>query len=293
VPGREPAPDLRAAGGVVWRVRGRVVEVAVVHRPRYDDWSLPKGKLERGEHELLAAVREVGEETGARVTVSRRLPRVAYDVEGRRKHVSFWLMRWLDGAFVPGDEVDALEWLPVDEARERLTYPVERPVLAEVAAVPLPDSVVVLVRHAKAGKRSEWSGEDRLRPLERSGRAQADRLVEPLRVFGPDRVLSTDRVRCVQTVEPLAAVLGLGVEVDAVFGDAAFADSPRAVEDAVLGLAKPGQVSVVCSQGDAIPGLIERLRPGASADTRKGAAWVLSLVDGAVLGADYYDDIAR
>jgi 8-oxo-dGTP diphosphatase len=291
---RRSVPDIRAAGGVVWRVRRGKVEVALVHRPRYDDWSLPKGKLDDGESELAAAVREVREELGSEVAVSRRITTVVYPVGAARKSVTYWVMQHVDGRFVPNGEVDAVEWLSPKQARNRLTYDVERRVLVDFSSVPLPESVIILVRHAKAGKRSDWPGEDRLRPLEPSGHAQAITLSAFLQAFAPDRVISAEPTRCVQTVEPIADVLGLDLVVDPAFSDANYEVAPTATETALLSLAKPGHVTVVCSQGVTIPGLIDRVVRGfGPPDTRKGAAWVLSIVDGTVVSADYYEDAAR
>ncbi len=285
---------MAAAGGLVWRIQSGEVEVALVHRPRYDDWTLPKGKLATGESELAAAVREVGEELGASVAVSWRIGRVSYDVDGARKSVAYWLMRYLGGEFSPGDEVDAIAWLPPRHARERLSYRGDRTVLADFAASPLPDSVVVLVRHAKAGKRSSWPGADALRPLDAVGEQQARRLAGLLALFAPDRIVAADRTRCVQTVEPLADALQLPVLVEPAFDDEGYLAAPTTTQTALLTLAKPGRVSVVCSQGVAIPALVERLAHGVrSSETRKSAAWVLSFVDGDVIAADYYEDAAR
>jgi 8-oxo-dGTP pyrophosphatase MutT (NUDIX family)/phosphohistidine phosphatase SixA len=288
------AGTVAAAGGVVWRGHRDAVEVALVHRPRYDDWSLPKGKLQKGESELLAAVREVGEELGASVAVSRRIRRIRYQHDGANKTVAYWVMRYLGGEFVPGDEVDAIEWLTPAQARTRLSYPDEHPVLADFAALPVPGSVIVLVRHAKAGKHSDWRGDDMARPLERAGRQQAQHLIGFGRCFLPDRVICAPPMRCVQTVEPLARSIGVEIDVDPAFGDDCYLDTPTATAKALLALAKPGIVTVVCSQGTTIPGLIDRLAPLAgSSDTRKGAAWVLSVLDGDVIAADYYPDVTR
>jgi len=160
-----PGP-IRAAGGVVWRDDG-TLRIALIYRARYDDWTLPKGKLEHGERELDAAVREVREETGATVAVTRRLLAIEYTVSAGRggtdhpgndipKTVQFWAMRYLSGEFSASAEVDDLVWLPLDDARHRLTHVVDRAVLDSFTARPVPQSVVVLVRHAKAGKRSHW-----------------------------------------------------------------------------------------------------------------------------------------
>lgn len=284
-------PEVRAAGGVVWQLRRGKVEVAVIHRPSYDDWSLPKGKLDAGETELLAAVREVGEELGSHVAVSRRIGEVRYDVAGGRKHVAYWAMRHLGGDFVPTAEVDAVHWLRPKAARDELSYDFDRRILADFIAVPIPDSMILLVRHAKAGKRNEWRGSDRDRPLEPAGEAQAARLCALLSLFRPDRVISADLARCVETVRPLADGLGQPVQVDPVFGDDSYHRSPGTTEDAVLALGKPGKVSVVCSQGDAIPGLVDRLGRGVrDSETRKGTFWALAVVDGTVVSTDYYDD---
>lgn len=289
-----PSRTVAAAGGVVWRGRPDDLEVALVHRPRYDDWSLPKGKLENGESELGAAVREVGEELGASVAVSRRIARIRYHHDSANKTVAYWAMRCLDGEFVPSEEVDAVEWLSTDTARKRLTYSVDRPVLADFAALPVPDSMILLVRHAKAGKRSAWRGDDRVRPLDAAGERQARKLTGLLRCFAPQRVISADLTRCVQTVEPLARSLGVEVDLDRAFADDAYLDTPTATQTALLSLAKPGTVTVVCSQGTTIPALIDELGPGTNAsDTRKGAAWALCLLDGDIIAADYYEDATR
>ena len=287
--------QIRAAGGVVWREDGDVPLVALVHRDRYDDWTLPKGKLEAGESDLAAAVREVGEEIGARVAVTRRLGRVRYVVEGLPKSVLFWAMRYVSGDFVAGDEVSDLRWLPVEEARAKLSYDRERSVLDEFTAVPAPQSVLALVRHAKAGKRSEWAGEDRLRPLERTGRRQARRLATFLREFAPERIVAADRTRCVQTVEPLARLTGREVEIVPGFADEAYVNDPDAACSELLALAKSGTSTVMCSQGIAVPGLVGRLvqPPPESSATRKGAVWILAVADGVVVSADYYGRASR
>lgn len=289
--------EIRAAGGVVWRDHGGTVEVAVIHRDRYGDWTIPKGKLHNGESELAAAVREVGEETGAQVAVTRRLPRQHYTVDGNTpKTVGFWAMRYLSGTFTPGDEVDDLAWLDVSSARERVSYPADRAVLNGFASVPAPESVVVLLRHAKAGDRTSWQGDDRLRPLDAEGREQAQRLAHFLQYFAPQRILSADRVRCVQTVEPLGELIGVQIELAASFADEAFAADPDAAYTELLGVAKSVPSAVICSQGTTVPGLVQRLvlpMPSAKLATRKGAAWVLAFAGGAIDSADYYGSAAR
>jgi 8-oxo-dGTP diphosphatase len=125
--------EVNAAGGVVWRRGGEAVEVLVVHRPRYDDWSLPKGKLDPGEGFEEAALREVEEETGLSCELGSKLPDVTYDDhKGRSKLVRYWTMTAADrgGEFTPNDEVDELRWLPVAEAGGLLSYEPDRELLA-------------------------------------------------------------------------------------------------------------------------------------------------------------------
>ncbi|HEY2272010.1 MAG TPA: NUDIX hydrolase [Jatrophihabitantaceae bacterium] len=281
---------IAAAGGLVWRMRDGAPDVLLIHRPRYDDWTLPKGKLLTDEPDLIGAVREVGEEVGAEVIVKERIGTVKYDVGDARKRVTYWSMQYREGDFMPNDEVDRIEWLRVGRAYTTLSHKFDRKILEDFASAPVPDSVLVLVRHAKAGKRTDWRGDDDLRPLDPNGERQARALTQLLPLFGPTRIYSADRTRCVQTVEPLAAALDLRVRVEPAFADETFDAAPDETVNALLALAKPGKVSVVCSQGLTIPSLIDRLGPGIrSSDTKKGAWWVLSLVDGEVVAADYYD----
>jgi 8-oxo-dGTP pyrophosphatase MutT (NUDIX family) len=288
-----------AAGGVVWRpAPDDGLEVAVVHRPRYDDWSLPKGKLDAGEHALSAAVREVGEETGLTVVAGRRSIRVGYPVPEGLKRVDYWVMQAVGGAFEPNHEVDELRWLPVPAADDLCSHEPDRAVLADLvrADVPLMPTLL-LVRHGRAGDRSNWNGPDDLRPLDGRGQAQAGRLAEALRVFLPDDLLSAPPLRCVQTVEPLADRVGLDIRSVPELGEEGFAADPEAglalVESLLTDRTGPG-VTVACSQGGAIPSVLmalgvrvagTRVHPPAA----KGSVWVLGGRPGALV-ADYYRD---
>jgi 8-oxo-dGTP diphosphatase len=283
-------PTIRAAGGVVWRDDGGPLRIAVIHRDRYDDWSLPKGKLDNGESDLSAAVREVHEETGAVVAATRRLIETAYLVDDVPKTVQFWAMRYLSGEFTANAEVADLLWLPLPEARTRLSHDVDRSVLDAFAATPLPQSVIVLLRHAKAGRRVDWQGDDRLRPLDKAGHRQARELAPFLAAFAPVRVVSADRVRCVQSVEPFAVAAGMDLAINPAFSDEAYLDDPEATRSELLALAKSAPAAVVCSQGIAVPGLVAGFTGLEDTRARKGAAWVLSFADGAVVSADYYDN---
>ncbi|MFD8010259.1 NUDIX hydrolase [Streptomyces sp. NPDC058955] len=137
----QAARPVLAAGCVLWRPAagdGRAIEIALVHRPKYDDWSHPKGKRKRGESAEACAVREVLEETGHHCELGPRLPTVRYTVDGRPKEVAYWAARALGGTFVPGREVDRLRWLPPAQARTRLTQPRDRELLDVLLATAAP-----------------------------------------------------------------------------------------------------------------------------------------------------------
>lgn len=218
-----------AAGGVLWRPghRESAAEVAVIHRPRYDDWSLPKGKVDPGETEPVTAVREVFEETGHRVHLGHRVASVSYPIDQRTKKVQYWSARSLGGSFAPNNEVDDLIWLPAAAAIKKVSYPYDRKVLRRWAKQPADTKSVLIVRHGTAGSKSRFSGDDNLRPLDKKGRAQAEALVAQLAAFGPTDVYSADRVRCHQTVEPLAEELGVPIHNEPALTEEAYADNPK------------------------------------------------------------------
>jgi 8-oxo-dGTP pyrophosphatase MutT (NUDIX family) len=288
-------PDpVRAAGGVLYRRAGDTIEVCLVHRPRYDDWSLPKGHLDRGEHPLLAAVREVTEETGVAARPELRMRTVEYPLpDGRPKAVDFWLMAAGRQALDPQDthEVDNAVWLPAAEAVERLSYADERPLVATAAALPPVTAVTGLVRHAHAGDRKKWSGNDSLRPVDERGRAQAELAGRLYRLFGPERLIAATPLRCKQTLEPLSAALGdLPIMLDSAFTEPADADEApakaKAASQRLLELL-PGPTTVICSQGKVIPFLLAALRDEADATTYKtpkGSGWVLTWAGDRLLG---------
>jgi 8-oxo-dGTP pyrophosphatase MutT (NUDIX family) len=281
---------VRAAGGVVWRDSGPgQVEIAVVNRPRYDDWTLPKGKLEPGEHPILAAVREVFEETGLDGVPQVRLPTIGYltGEPGVDKSVDFWSMRMrADHGRAPDREVSEVRWVPLGRAHAMLTYAHDRGVVAAFAGLPRITAEVLVVRHAHAGARRAWHGPDELRPLDSVGVRQAAALTPLLALFAPTVVVSASPRRCRDTVEPL----GLPVKVCPAFDE----ESPAGIAGAVSALrdlvAERGP-TVVCSQGKVIPPALSALRPTNSTaieayDTPKGSGWLLAFTGTDAVAAD-------
>jgi 8-oxo-(d)GTP phosphatase len=284
-----------AAGAVLWRPSdaGTEPEVAVIHRPRYDDWSLPKGKVDVGENEPVTAVREVREETGFGSHLGRRLAAVSYPVETQGiKKVRYWAARVVDGEFTPNPEVDELKWLPVTAAMKQLIYPHDRKVLRRFAKTPPDTKTILIVRHGTAGSKSRYKGDDRMRPLDKRGRAQAESLVGQLLAFGADTLYAADRLRCCQTIEPLAEELGVPIHNEPSLTEEAYADDRKAARRRVLEIAAADGTPVICTQGRVIPDLIawwcerDGVRPDKSRN-RKGSTWVMSSWQGRLVAADH------
>jgi len=298
---------IRAGGGVVWRTSGNssenpIIEVAIIHRPRYDDWTIPKGKLVPGESELEGAIREVTEETGYRVQLSRPLGEVTYEkTEGRRtrlKVVRYWSMHAEGGLFSPSREVDQLRWVSVGEATKLLTHERDQELLKSFAAGPIDTRSLLLVRHGSAGSRSDWRGDDSERPLDSTGVAQADALVWLLTRFDVREIISAPPVRCLQTVEPLAAAVGVLVKQEPVVSEDGYYGAEQKAMAILRGAGASGTGTVVCSQGGVVPDLIRRLaaHDGVSLPAqfaaKKGSVWSLTFSGETLIAAEYFPPLA-
>lgn len=288
------AKPILAGGAVLWRsVEGSShVEVAIIHRPRYDDWSLPKGKLDLGETEPAAAVREVYEETGHRAHLGRALTTVRYPVLQGVKRVRYWAARDLGGEFAPTAEVDDLMWMPAKDAMGKVSYPHDRKVLRRFTKLPADTKTLLIVRHGTAGSKKRFKGDDRNRPLDKHGRAQAELLVGQLLAFGPTSVYAADRLRCIQTIEPLADELGVEISVEPALTEEAYWQDRDKARQRVLEIAPSDGTPVICTQGKVIPDLIQwwcerdRVKPDKSRNG-KGSTWVLSMHGGKLIDADH------
>lgn len=216
-----------AAGGIVWRKRPGPrraeprVEVLVVHRPSYDDWTFPKGKTDPGETLQATAVREIGEEAGVRVRLGHPLQDISYPISTGTKHVAYWCARVIgpDEAtpFVPNKEVDEIRWVSPREARKLLTYEHDVDLLETFNDLRARQAhrtrTLIVLRHGKAVPRSD-DLDDMDRPLTSSGGARAKELVPLLDAYGVRRVVSSPAVRCAQTVEPFAHSISTFLEID-------------------------------------------------------------------------------
>jgi 8-oxo-(d)GTP phosphatase len=291
------AGQIRAAGAVVWRLAAGGIQVALVHRDRYDDWTFPKGKREPGEHVLATAVREVAEETGLRVILGRPLGKTCYDSGGLPKRVDYWAGSCLEpaAAFAPNAEVDQLEWLTVPAARERLTYRHDTRLLDEFGRGPAQTVPCILLRHAEAGSKAGWPGDDLARPLDSRGAATAQSLGQLLACFGTCAVYSSAAERCLATVRPYAALTGAPIEAELLFTvgkqDADPAAAALAAADRAAAIAAAGPV-IICAHGENLPLLLRaacaRLGSGPpdGPSLHKGGFWVLQSAGQALVSAE-------
>jgi 8-oxo-(d)GTP phosphatase len=296
---------VRAAGAVLWRPSAdrSGVEVALIHRPRYDDWTFPKGKAKPGEHPLLNAVREVTEETGTRPVLGRPLNPVFYQAGGTPKRVDFWAASpWpsghpgaatmpngcaggaADDDFSPNDEVDRLEWLPITDAAQRLSYERDRALLREFAGGAIATVPFILVRHASAGRKGEGPANDLLRPLDAEGAAHADDLSWLLACFGPARVFSSPTARCVETLLPYAKLMGTALTADPALiwgGGPGTASAEATTRVRLTALLDDRVPTIVCGHGETLPDLLAEAYAHLGAEMPgeppldKAAFWVL------------------
>lgn len=269
---------IRAAGGVI--VRGdspATAKVAVVHRPKYDDWTIPKGKLDPGEETTACAVREVAEETGLHSRITGHAGTAKYRVaEGEKVVEYFWMRPFRSAGFRPNEEVDEMRWVALNRVGGLLSYDFDRHLVTELDVdAALAHTTIHLVRHGSAGDRRQWDGPDHERPLNEKGLFQAEMLGAALSDVGVERLLSSPYVRCMQTLEPLGATLGVEVERTDALAEGAGASTIARLLDEI-----GGSTAVLCSHGDVIPDMLKRLhgtgvRFLSPYECKKGSTWVV------------------
>jgi 8-oxo-dGTP pyrophosphatase MutT (NUDIX family)/phosphohistidine phosphatase SixA len=259
------AREVVSAGAVVL---GPAATVLLVHRPRYDDWSFPKGKLDRGEHATAAAVREVEEETGVRVRLGVPLASQRYPIRVGTKLVHYWVGRSVGdgdvGGYEPNTEIDEVAWFPIDKARRRLTYDFDVDTLDEALVHAQKTRTLVILRHSQARSRKTWRGDDEDRPLLATGKHHAERLVPLLSAYDVRRLVTSSSTRCVQTLEPYALATGRKLRYEDKFSEEGA--SPKAVRAALGSLTdglyeRPASAGglVVCTHRPVLPWVFDAL----------------------------------
>jgi 8-oxo-dGTP diphosphatase len=276
-----------------FRLLSECIEVCLVHRPKYDDWSWPKGKREQNESLFRTAVREVGEETGTPAGLGPFLTTVEYPLneEGGRKRkgvsgsttkrVSYWMATPLDAlqeqqrhvAFGPVHEPDATEindirWTSIPQARHMLTHSTDRNVL-DACVTRLRESALgatslIIVRHGKAESRKSWIGTDDVRPLTPQGAAASFALSRELACFAPARIVSSSWTRCADTVLPYALQSGIPLERDEDFTEEAYEENRHtvlnALDECLQSALREGRNTILCTHRPLFEGIFEELR---------------------------------
>jgi 8-oxo-(d)GTP phosphatase len=275
-----------AAGTLPWRrSRTGALEVLLVHRPRYHDWSWAKGKLDPSEEWPVAAARETEEETSVPVRLGRPLPAAGYTVLDNKgvpatKEVRYWSATPTGAAGPLRNEVDEVAWLSVREAHDRLDYSRDREQLRALVRADqegeLETTPFVIVRHAKAISRASFTGEDdQDRPLDPAGHQRSAALVPLLAAYGVARVASSPSVRCVDTVAPYAALLGRRVRSLPSLSEEDHAADPVAAAEVTRTQLGRRQPRVLCGHGPVLPTMLHVLSARCSASGSGRAAQVV------------------
>ena len=276
-------PVILAAGAVVWRhdADGQVL-VLLVHRPRYDDWSIPKGKLDDGEQLISCAYREVIEETGLKVAFGPFISETEYYVADGMKRVSYWTAHAFDTSedFQPNAEADEGRWLKIEDAIELATRETDKEVLSIFFKVPFDAQTLIMLRHGKALNRKEWLGEDSDRPLEQLGTLQAMRLHSIYQAYNVERIITSDAIRCYDTVEPLSRVLDVKLKVNKDVSEDLWKKDKEKAIDFAKEIIKDDETTIVCSHNPVLPRMLEKLTKKIDFDypdnkLEPGEAWVI------------------
>ena len=285
-----------AAGAVVWRrSEKKKIEVAIIHRPKYDDWTFPKGKTEIGEPLISCAHREVLEETNIETAFGPYLGEVEYLTNDGKKKVSFWSAKVVkEKDFKPNAEVDQLKWVEVTKVKELLTLDTDRKILEQFLQIEPDTKPLILLRHAKAVTRDEWQGEDDDRPLDSYGQNQAKRLLAMYQVFNLEQIHSSDAVRCYDTVVAIAKGLNIKLEVTGKLSESTFKKDKEKAFDYAKDLIKLNESVLLCSHNPILPKMLNKLTKKSEVDADEGKllpadGWVIHRIGKEVIQIDRID----
>jgi 8-oxo-dGTP diphosphatase len=285
-----------AAGAVLWRKgEKKKIEVLIIHRPKYDDWTFPKGKAEIGEPLIACAYREVLEETNIETAFGPYLGEVEYLTNDGKKKVSFWSAKVIkEKEFNSNAEVDQLKWVEVTKVKELLTLDTDRKILEQFLQIELDTKPLVLLRHAKAVTRDEWQGEDDDRPLDSYGQNQAKRLLAMYQVFNLEQIHSSDAVRCYDTVVAIAKGLSIKLEVTGKLSESTFKKDKEKAFDYAKDLMKLNESVLLCSHNPILPKMLNKLTKKSEVDADEGKllpadGWVIHRIGKEVIQIDRID----
>ncbi len=287
---------ISAAGAVVWRKhKDHFTEVAIIHRPKYDDWSFPKGKIEVGESLIACAYREVLEETNLQTEFGPLLGQVEYFTPDGLKKVTYWSAKVIaEKPFRTNTEVDQLKWIPITNVIEVLTNETDKEIFDKFVKVKFNSKPFILLRHAKAITRDEWQGEDDDRPLSSSGQNQAMRLLSTYQVFNIDQIHSSDAVRCYDTVNPIAKGLDIKLEVTGKLSESTYKKDKEKAFDYAKNLLTKDVRALICSHNPILPKMLNKLtkKSEIDADEEKlspADGWIIHRIGKEIIQIDRID----
>lgn len=285
-----------AAGAVLWRKsEKKKIEVLIIHRPKYDDWTFPKGKAEIGEPLIACAYREVLEETNIETAFGPYLGEVEYLTNDGNKKVSFWSAKVVkEKDFKPNTEVDQLKWIEVTKVKELLTLDTDKKILEQFLQIEPDTKPFILLRHAKAVTRDEWQGEDDDRPLDSYGQNQAKRLLAMYQVFNLEQIHSSDAVRCYDTVVAIAKGLNIKLEVTGKLSESIFKKDKEKAFDYAKDLIKLNESVLLCSHNPILPKMLNKLTKKSEVDADEGKllpadGWVIHRIGKEIIQIDRID----
>lgn len=288
-------PVIYAAGAVLWRFGAKKrIEIALIHRPRYGDWSLPKGKLDATETMIGCAYREVMEETGHSAIFGPEIGDATYVVDGVTKLVKYWSAQAVgEPTGKPNPtEVDEILWLSPADARKKLTLDDDRSIVDFFLEFGTGTTALVLLRHAKAIKREDWDGDDGDRPLGNIGQIQAKRLLSKYLPYAIKEVHSSDAMRCIETIEPMTRALQMHPIFSSDLSEYRFAKDKEAALDYAQDLMIRNQSAIICSHNPILPKVLKKLigKKNFKELVQKlepAEAWVLHHRDGEIIAIDW------
>ncbi|WP_313813694.1 NUDIX hydrolase [Glutamicibacter sp.] len=251
--------DVIAAGAIPWRVFDGELQVLMIHRPKYNDWSWPKGKLDDGEAIAECAVREVREEIGLDISLGIPLAATTYSVRQRTKVVYYWAAKVSTSTVVTpdGTECDQVQWIAAERVGQFLSNPADTGPLDDLIAAQrsghLAAKPFILVRHAKAKPRGKWTRAEGERPLAATGRRQAQAVSRLLEAWKPEHVASSPWMRCVQTVAPYVTSHALKLKSVRAVTEHAAHRHPKAAAKAIVKLLEKNRAQVLCTHRPVLP----------------------------------------
>ena len=286
--------DISAAGGVVWRRdEDDEIEIALVHRPKYQDWSLPKGKVEGKESLIACAAREIMEETGFEVRFGPFLGQTSYQTSEGNKQVSYWSARFLGLMGTRNiEEIDEITWVSFTEIEKFNLRDTDQEIIARFREVEIDTEPLVMLRHAQAIPRSEWYGEDSDRPLATHGEQQSKRLIPNLVPYGVEEIHTSSAVRCYETITPFARALNSHYFFSEDLSEDSYKRHPDKTHKYLQKLLTNNHPTLLCSHNPILPRLLEELavKSGVEVSDPKlepADAWIVHHIGKEIFAVDF------